>query len=350
VRAMNDAPRILSQRQLNRALLARQLLLERAQLPIPRVLERMGFLQAQYAPAMYVGLWSRIEDLQRDEVTRQLEQRDIIQATLLRATIHLVSRDDYWPTALAIRSARRTWWLRAARDVVRDEEMSRLADVVRREFQSGTLHRKDLDRIAGSSVVRNALMAWIDLVRVPPSGTWERRSADLFALAEDWVGPEEGSQAEGVQLLVRRYLTGFGPSSSAEIANWAGLGVRELQPALDALPLRRFRAEDGTELLDLPNEPLPDGNMEVPVRLLPHWDATLLVHARRTQILPEEHRPTIFNNRRPHSFATFLVDGQVAGTWQYADGRVKLSPFGPLGTVVRRQLDDEAERMAAFHA
>ena len=346
---MGDVAGTLTQRQLNRALLARQLLLERAQLPIPRALEEMGFLQAQYAPAMYVGLWSRLERLQRDDVTRQLERGEIVQATLLRSTIHLVSRDDYWPAALAIRAARRNWWLRAARDVVTEEEMARLVDVVRRECQGGTLRRRDLDRIAGSSTLRNALMAWIDLVRVPPSGTWERRSADLFALAEEWVGPEEGSPAEGVQLLVRRYLAAFGPSSSAEIANWAGLGVRDLQPALETLELTRYRAEDGTELLDLRDSTLPDEDVDVPVRLLPHWDATLLVHARRTQILPEEHRPTIFNNRRPHSFATFLVDGQVAGTWQYADGRIELSPFGRLSKQVQRQLDAEAERMAAFH-
>jgi hypothetical protein len=298
---------------------------------------------------MYVGLWSRVADLQRDEVTRQLEQRDIVQATLLRATIHLVSRGDYWPTALAIRSARRTWWLRAARDVVTDREMTRLAEVVRRECRAGALHRRDLDRIAGSSTLRNALMAWLDLVRVPPSGTWEHRSADLFALAEEWVGPEEGSAAEGVQLLVRRYLGGFGPSSPAEIANWAGLGVRDLQPAIDTLDLVRYRAEDGTELLDLPLAPLPEPDVQVRVRLLPHWDATLLVHARRTQILPEEHRPTIFNSRRPHSYATFLVDGQVAGTWQYSDGEVELSPFTRLSPAVQRELDGEAARMADFH-
>ncbi len=349
MRAMTDAAPTLTQRELNRALLARQLLLERAHVPIPRALEQMGFLQAQYAPAMYVGLWSRVEDLRRDEVTRQLEQRDIVQATLLRATIHLVSRHDYWPTALAIRSARRTWWLRAARQVVTDDKMLRLADVVRQECRGGTLHRRDLDRIAGSSTVRNGLMAWIDLVRVPPSGTWEHRSADLFALAEEWVGPENGSAEEGVQLLVRRYLGAFGPSSPAEIATWAGLGVRDVQPALDTLELTRYRAEDGTVLLDLPGMPLPSEEINVPVRLLPHWDATLLVHARRTQILPEEHRPTIFNSRRPHSFATFLVDGQVAGTWQYADGRVELSPFGRLSKPARRQLDAEAERIAAFH-
>jgi Winged helix DNA-binding domain len=348
---MSDMPRTLTQRELNRALLARQLLLERAPLPIPRALEQMGFLQAQYAPAMYVGLWSRVTDLRRGEVTRLLEERDIVQGTLLRATIHLVSRADYWPTALAIRSARRTWWLRAAREVVTDAAMTKLADVVRKECQGGgTLHRRDLDRIAGSSTVRNGLMAWIDLVRVPPSGTWERRSADLFALAEDWVGPEHGLETDGTVLLVRRYLGGFGPSSPAEIANWAGLGVRDLRPALDRLDLVRYRAEDGTELIDLPGAPLPDGESDAPVRLLPHWDATLLVHARRKQILPEEHRPTIFNNRRPHSFATFLVDGQVAGTWQYADERVQLSLFGPLSTAVKRKLDEEAERMAAFHS
>jgi hypothetical protein len=345
---MAAVARTLTQRELNRALLARQLLLQRARLPISRALERMAFLQAQYAPAMYVGLWSRVEGLERAEVTRQLEQREIVQATLLRSTIHLVARNDFWPAALAIRSARRVGWIRATRQVMSDSEMTRLAEIVRAKISGGTLHRRDLDRIAGSSTIRNGLMAWVDLVRVPPSGTWERRSADVFALAEDWIGPEEGSAEEGMQLIARRYLGGFGPSSPTEIANWAGVAVRDLQPALDALELVSYRAEDGTELLDLVGLPIPDPDVAVPVRLLPHWDATLLVHARRTQILPEEHRPTIFSSRRPHSYATFLVDGQVAGTWQYANGRVELSPFASLSKAARRELDDEAERMAAF--
>src|SRR5438105_3029546 len=109
---MAGIPRTLTQRELNRALLARQMLLERARSPLPRALERTGGLQAQYAPSMYIGLWSRVRGFERDQLTRALERRAIVQGTLMRTTIHLVSRRDYWPLAAAVRLGRREWWLR----------------------------------------------------------------------------------------------------------------------------------------------------------------------------------------------------------------------------------------------
>jgi hypothetical protein len=115
------------------------------------------------------------------------------------------------------------------------------------------------------------------------------------------------------------------------------------------LALRRFRAEDGAELLDLPRAPRPDPETPAPVRFLPVWDATLLVHARRTGLLPERYRQRIFNTRAPHSFSTFLVDGRVTGTWRHEDGRIRLEPFERIPRKVRRELDDEAERLAFFH-
>jgi Winged helix DNA-binding domain len=116
------------------------------------------------------------------------------------------------------------------------------------------------------------------------------------------------------------------------------------------MELRRFRAENGKELLDLPRAPLPDASTPAPPRFLPVWDATLLVHARRTQILPEEYRPLVFNVKTPHSVNAFLVDGRVAGTWRYDGGRVKLDPFDGVPRATRRELEDEARRLAAFHA
>jgi hypothetical protein len=196
----------------------------------------------------------------------------------------------------------------------------------------------------------NGVGMWLDLVRVPPSGTWERRRADIYAAAEDWLGPPDVSPEDGMELLVRRYLAGFGPATRNEIADWAGLPVGALAPALDRLRLRRFRAEDGAELLDLPRAPLPDPETPAPVRFLPTWDATLLVHARRTGILPEEHRPRVFSTKTPQSVPTFLVDGEVAGTWRHDRGRVRLEPFGRLDRATRAELDEEAERLAAFHA
>jgi hypothetical protein len=116
------------------------------------------------------------------------------------------------------------------------------------------------------------------------------------------------------------------------------------------MELRRFRDEGGKELVDLPRAPLPDGDTPAPPRFLPVWDATLLVHARRTQILPEEYRPLVFNIKVPNSVNTFLLDGQVAGAWRFEEGKIRLDPFDGIPRAQRRALDDEAKRLAAFHA
>ena len=149
---------------------------------------------------------------------------------------------------------------------------------------------------------------------------------------------------------MRRYLGGFGPATAADIASFTGLGAAALAPALGRMRLRRFRSEDSDELLDLPRAPLPPPDTPAPPRFLPTWDATLLVHARRTGILPEEYRARIFNTKNPHSRPTFLVDGTVAGTWRYDDGAVRLEPFGDLDAGARAALEAEAAALAAFHA
>ena len=340
--------RTLSERELNRALLARQMLLERVKTPLPRALERMAGLQAQYAPSMYIGLWSRLDGFERALLTRGLERRSVIQASMMRATIHLVSKRDYWPFVVAIRQTQRKWWLRTHGGDLDATTIAANDRKVRRAFDGGTLTRAELEAVLGTRL--GLAGVFLDLVRVPPSGTWERRRADLYALAEDWVGPESATEADGIGLLVRRYLQGFGPARPAEIADWASLDVKTTRQALERLELRRFRDEQGKELVDLPRLPLPDEDTPAPVRFLPVWDATLLVHARRTQILPERHRPRIFNVRTPQSANTFLVDGQVAGTWRHDKGRVKVEPFGRLAKGRRAELDEEAERLAAFHA
>jgi hypothetical protein len=126
--------------------------------------------------------------------------------------------------------------------------------------------------------------------------------------------------------------------------------VGALMGSLARLRLRRFRDAIGTELLDLPRASLPGPATPAPVRFLPTWDATLLAHARRTEILPERYRERIFNVKNPQSERTFIVDGSVAGTWHYDNGRVQLEPLTRLSKQARRELDEEAERLAAFHA
>jgi Winged helix DNA-binding domain len=347
------AERTLSEGELNRALLARQLLLERSGLSMPKVLDRMGTLQAQYAPSMYIGLWTRMKGLERSRLDQALERGRVAQGTLMRATIHLVSKSDYWPAAIGIRRGRRELWLDTSyRKDYSSKQMTAAARKLRKAIGDGTMSRKEIHELLGSdSVITNGVNMWIDLVRVPPSGTWERRRADLFAAAEHWLGPPPPKldEAEGIELLVRRYLGGFGPASVDEIANWAGLHPKRVRPVIEGIKLRGFVAEDGTELLDVPRAPLPDPETPAPVRFLPTWDATLLVHARRTGILPEEHRPKVFNTRTPQSVPTFLVDGRVAGTWTYEKGKVKTKPFGKLDASAKRELREEAERLAELH-
>jgi hypothetical protein len=337
-------PPALSQRALNRALLARQGLLERAAVSLPEMLERMAGLQAQYAPSMYIGLWSRVQGFERDDLTRALEAREVIQATLMRSTIHLVSRADYWPFAVATREARRAWWRRATKDDPPEAAIAAAAEALRAELaDGGTLRRKEVEALIGKPEAR-AVGLWVDLVRAPPSGTWERRRADLYALAEDWIGPPEIEPDAAVAHLVRRYLAGFGPATAKDVASFTGLPAATLAPVLDHLELERF-----DDLLDLPGAPRPDPDTPAPVRFIGTWDASLLVHARRTGFLPEHHRPKIFHVKAPQSYPTFLVDGSVAGTWKHEGGRVELSPFGGLAAADRRALESEAERLAAFH-
>lgn len=347
---MPEAERTLSQKDLHRALLARQLLLERARYSLPKALERVGGIQAQYAPSMYLGLWSRLDGFGRDSLTRALERRSVVQGTLLRSTIHLVSPDDWWRWSAAVRERRREHWLRYHDPSAK--EMAAAARKVRAALADGPMRRKELvDLIGKGSAGVNGINLWVDLLRVPPSGTWERRRADLYELAEDWIGPDpKHDHAAAVADLVRSYLRGFGPATRDEIASWAGLGPRQVAAALDRIELRRFRAEDGDELVDLPRLLLPDPDTPAPVRFLPTWDATLLVHARRTQILTEDDRPKVFNTKTPQSAATFLVDGTVAGTWKFVRGSVRVEPFGKLDRAVQREVDDEAERLAAFHS
>jgi hypothetical protein len=328
-------------------------LLQRSSLPLIPTLERLGGLQTQYAPSGYVGLWSRMRNFRRDALTTALEQRRVIQGTLLRSTIHMVSARDYWLFLAAVRKDRQDWWRRVTRKVYGEVEVEAAAALFREELAVGPRRARELKELLArrgfSPAAWNGVGLWVDLIRVPPSGTWNKRKADLYGLAETWIAPASPIDADGLDHVVRRYLGAFGPSSVREIADWAGIPHTTLLPVIDRLSLRRFRDEKGKELLDLQRAPLPDPKTPAPVRFLPTWDATLLVHARRTQILPEKYRPLVFNTKTPHSVPTFLVDGAVAGTWRYEGGRVEVKPFEPLPKAARREVDEEANRLEAFH-
>jgi hypothetical protein len=338
--------RVLTQRELNRALLARQLLLERVRLPLPRAVDRFGGIQAQYAPSSYVAMWTRLEGFRRDQLTRALERRTVVQGTLLRGTIHIVSRGEYWLWAEAIREPRREW-LRRAWPKLAALDVEAVNRTLRDALRDGPLHRNELVALVGKDAFQ---ASDLNLVRVPPSGTWEHRRADLYAAAEDWVGPNDADAEAGRELLVRRYLAAFGPARADDIQGWAAIGLPRIKAVLERLELRRFRDEHGRDLVDLPRAPLPDPETPAPAQFIPVWEAMLLVHARRTGVLTEDFRPILFNSRLPASMSTFLLDGVVAGAWRYERGRILLQPFRKLTRAERAQLKDEQERLAAFHS
>ncbi|MDQ3871810.1 MAG: winged helix DNA-binding domain-containing protein, partial [Chloroflexota bacterium] len=215
--------RTLTERALNRALLARQLLLERSWVSIEEAVERVGGLQTQYAPSGYVALWTRLSAFRRDDLTKALWDRTVVQATLMRTTIHLVSRREFWLYAVGIQRARRAWTLRIAGRDADEAPMVRAAERLREALKDGPRSVKELGGLADGFVGNHGL--WVDLVRVPPSGTWERRRADRLALAEDWVGPCDTSEDDGLAHLVRAYLGAFGPAPWRDIAAWAGIPV-----------------------------------------------------------------------------------------------------------------------------
>jgi hypothetical protein len=343
--------RVLTERELNRALLARQLLLERVDLPIPEVLERICGIQNQYAPNAYIRLWSTIEGFERDDLTRAYELATVVQGTLLRGTIHTVAAGDYRLFAAAIRRPLQVWARRAYR--ADDPDRDALVARVGKALQGRTVGRAELMefRRDASPSAWGTIDTDVELLRMPPSGTWERRRAHTFGLASDVLGESDQPDAEAaLEHLVARYLGGFGPASANDVAAFTGIPVSTLKPVLERMTLRRFVDGRGKELLDVEGAPLPPADTPAPVRFLPTWDAMLLVHARRTGILDEAYRKVIFNTKVPPSFPTFLVDGRVVGTWKYVDGRVVLDPFELLDKPARRALDDETERLAAFHA
>lgn len=341
--------RVLTQRELNRALLARQLLLERARLPLPRAVERMGGIQAQYAPSAYIALWSRVEGFQRSALTRALERRAVVQATVLRGTIHIVSRSDYWPWRAAVRETDDAWLRRVRPDIVARDRTA--ADRRLREALAERPRKRDeLVALVGKD---GWFAAGVELVRVPPSGTWEQRRADLYALADAWVGVADADPEHGRELLVRRYLAAFGPARVADIGSWSRLRREQVDRAIERIGARSFRDEKGKELVDLPRAPLPDAATPAPPRFLPTWDAVLLVHARRTGVLPEEFRPRIFNTKLPFSMHTFLVDGAVAGAWKVERSKhraaIVLQPFAPIPTKWRAAVREEADLLVRWH-
>jgi DNA glycosylase AlkZ-like len=340
--------RVLTTRELNRALLARQLLLERPRRPLPvqRAIERLCALQAQYSPSPYIALWSRLPDFRKDALTRALERRLVVRATLMRITLHLVSARDY-PYLAAI-------WMPATQGMTPRTTPELLAELSRRVQAAARtpVTHADIEAIAAEEMGgRWRTRCLAPLVHLPPSGTWRFHGRPRIQVMQEVLGVDLPPREDGAERLVRSYLAAFGPATQTDVLRFAGMRVGDLRPGLERVELRRLRDESGRVLLDLPRAPLPDAGGAAPVRFLPKWDHALLAYDDRTRILPKELQSTVIR-KNGDVLPTFLVDGVVAGLWTVDRKRdtatLRLEPFAPIPRKVREELEAEGERLVRW--
>lgn len=343
---------VLTQRQLNRALLARQHLLERAAMPPAQMVEQLLGLQAQEPPAPYFGLFARLQDFDPRVISAGLDDRTLVRGTLLRATLHLVTREDYLHIRPQLEPMIRTRVVGslvrhlpgvdldelavAARELYRDEP--RIARAAGRALKE-RWPDADTASLGYASVL-------VPLVQLPPRGQWGRTGRAILADAEQWLDTPlpPAPDRDG---LVRRYLRAFGPATVGDLRIWSGLtGLRDVAERLRP-ELRTFTDERGRELLDVPDGLLPDPDAPAPPRFLPEFDNALLAHDDRTRIIDDDLRRDVVGGHR-----FFTVDGFVAGRWT-VDGRgaaatVRVEPARKFTKAERRAVDEEAERVQAF--
>ncbi|RLP92627.1 winged helix DNA-binding domain-containing protein [Micromonospora sp. BL4] len=348
---------VLDTRALNRATLARQLLLDRADVPVLDAVAHLGGLQAQEPQEPYVGLWSRLRAFDPAVLSDLLTRRSVVRTHLMRRTVHLLAADD----VVAWR-ARHDAMLRqrvlgtyrreldgmdldelaaAGRSVMADDEprtMSELARALTERWPAPG------PRPIGEMLVA----ALIPMVQLPPRGVWRTRAGARYALLSSWLGREidppapEGTDPVG-QVLVRRYLAAFGPAATADLRAWSGLAG--LPAAVTALrgELVTFRDERGRELLDLPEAPRPDPDTPAPVRFLPAFDNAILGYHDRSRIIDDAHRGLSVAGER-----AVLVDGRVAATWSVEAGTVTVTPLRSLSRADREAVAEQGRELASF--
>jgi hypothetical protein len=343
---------LLSQRDLNRATLARQYLLERAQAPAIDVIEHLAGMQSQAPLAPYIGLWTRLRDFAPDELSALTEERQVVRLHLMRNTVHLVSARDcldwralFYQLHAADFSAHFRHGTHAVdRDALLSQAKRLLAERPRTRAELGQLlaeHWPDAD----PGALAHAASHHIALCQVPPRGIWGKNGPATWAPVESQLGARLRSVP--ADALVLRYLGAFGPASVADIQQWSGL--TRLREVTERLPLRTFRGETGPVLYDLPDAPRPGADVPAPPRFLPAYDNLLLSHKDRTRLIAG-HRPVPLPPGNGATDGTFLVDGLWQGTWQIRAGKLHLQPFTKLRRADRDALLTEAARLCTFAA
>lgn len=351
-----SAERVLSQRELNRALLARQLLLEREPLPAARAIEQVAGLQAQAAAPPFIGLWDRLRDFHESELQDLIDRRAVVRATMMRHTIHFVTADDYLWLRPTIQPALDSNYGAQTRRRLAGFDVGPFLDEAKAEFARRPLTFAEVKELIRArdpecdvDAVAYAVRTHLHLNGVPNGGRWRFGGRAPFVLAEDWIGrPVAGADRRE---MVRRYLRAFGPATPGDATAWSGVGgtkavFEELRPEL-----RTFRDESGRELFDLPDAPLPPVDAPAPVRFLPEYDNTLLAHRDRTRVIADAHRPRVYLIAG-RMLGTLLLDGFAAATWKVVlDGEqatLVLRPFRRITRAEQQQLEPEADALIRF--
>lgn len=349
----------LTIRELNRATLARQMLLCRSDSSVLGTIEHLVGMQAQAPNPPYVGLWTRLEDFQPEELSRLILDRRAVRIAVMRNTVHLVSASD----CLALRPLvqpildRGLYSTRANRAALEGLDVEALAAAGRELVEEQPHTARDLgerllerwpDRDAAA--LARAIRHLLPLVQVPPRGIWGESGQTTHTTVENWLGSPLNSDSS-LDEMVLRYLGAFGPASIMDIQTWSGLTrlremVEWLRPRLISL-----RDESGKEIFDLPDAPRPAPDTPVPPRFLPEFDNLILSHADRTRVIPDDYRKALAskNGMVP---ATILVNGFVRGTWRIEKGRgaatLVIRPFESLSKQDRDSLSIEGEQLVSF--
>jgi len=344
----------VSLRQLNRWTLHRQMLLERVELDAVTAIDRLAGMQAQYSPSPYIGLWSRLRQFRREELESALMADQVLKATLMRGTLHVVSARQFDQYRVVSRNQNHiyTQTVKVLRergtdvDAIRTAVLAAVRESPRTRADIEELVRPlvsaDLPDYAGWSTV--ALSG--DLMHSPGDAAYGYFGGGRYRLAP----PVTCDVDDAFREVAASYFAAFGPATRADLAQWSGQSVGAFMAALGSLPLVTVKCEDGRALLDLADAPKSDWDGPAPVRFLSKWDNLLLAYDRRERVLPEPFRKIIIR-KNGDMLPTFLVDGLVAGTWTApARGRavLTLEPLRPLASDERAEVAHEAERLLSW--
>ncbi len=315
----NRTHRELTRTELNRATLARQLLIERARMPALRALEHLVGMQAQAPRAPYAGLWSRLEEFRTAELSELVSSRRAVRAPLMRATLHLVSADDFLRLRPVVQPVLERTFAGAPFDIEGIDRQELLA-AGRSLLAENPLTRPELGAALAlrwpdhdPASLAQAITYLLPVVQVPPRGLWGKGGAARWTTAETWLD-RPGGAGFSREDMVLRYLAAFGPATTRDVQTWSGL--TRLGEVVDRLRPRlcTFRGETGAELFDLPDAPRPDPAEPVPPRFLPEYDNLLLSHADRSRFIPGGEPVPLPPGLGARS-GTLLVDGFVRAIW-----------------------------------